>query len=557
MRTPTKTLYPELVDANITNSLEFLQNYTTFLKSIGMSSAGSNEDLTEEAQISIDYRNNLKSGDPVNNISKFFNDLDKKQFKNLNLDYVYYWVKKYHTLPDVIKNKINKNKNSYFSEISDSIGIMANMMNKMSDNTGPIWDFNLDKFGIPFPHAVQLNNKISNNTLELSFELQKKNTSLMRNNLKNLISQTTKLDKQLQQVAADPTQSHSNNLITDIKFYEDFFTQLQSIINNLKNSFSNDYYEFVCYFSNINDKIGYNPRSYLNLQFITNLFFEIDIEGTMQRVDLLQKKLINSMSFKSIKNSISVERLNSGNVIYNTNTINERYLGGVQEFKIPVPISINNNSFLNNNSNLMQIPNNTLSKVNEIFNKIGPDNIPGFSSALNNSQISNTLNTFGLGSLDPTGNLNSISNFILSPITDSIAGFTSLATNPFSILSDSISFTGTKGIPNILPIDDLGSFPEIASLITSTNLKNLDPMSVLSSIESIKNIICNFKLPIIGKIDFSDFINMEFNPKTILAKLKSMIPKFPKKDDFVKFMKNLVPDFKSIFKNIYKKLFEC
>ena len=82
-------------------------------------------------------------------------------------------------------------------------------------------------------------------------------------------------------------------------------------------------------------------------------------------------------------------------------------------------------------------------------------------------------------------------------------------------------------------------------------------MSVLALAENIKNIICNFKLPIIGKIDMSDFINIEFDPKKLLAKLKSMIPKFPKKDEFIKFMKDLVPDFKSIFKNIYKKLFEC
>lgn len=556
MRTPTKTIYPELVDANITNSIDFLQKFTTYLKSIGMSSVGSSEDLTDEAATSINYRNSTKTGDPVTTISNFFNEIDKKELKNFNLDYVYYWVKKYNVLPNVIKNKIKKEKNSYYQEISDSVGTLANMLNKMSDNTGPVWDFNLGKFGIPIPHSIEMTNKISNNTLELSYELQKKNTSLMRNNLKNLISQTTKLDKQLQQVAADPTQSHSNNLVTDIKFYEDFFSNLQSLIDNLKNNFSKDYYEFICYFNTINDKIGYNPRSSQNLQIMANLFFEIDIEGNMQKVDLLQKKLVNSRSFRTIRKALSIERKNSPSP-QNTNTINERFLGGTNEFKLPVPVSLQNASFFNNNSSIMQVPNNALGKINEIFDKIGPDNIPGFSAAFNNSQVSSALNTFGLGSLDPTGGINKITNFVLSPLKDSISGFASLATNPFSILSDSIKISGTSGIPNILPGANLGSFPEIASLVTSTNLKNLDPMSVLALAENIKNIICNFKLPIIGKIDMSDFINIEFDPKKLLAKLKSMIPKFPKKDEFIKFMKDLVPDFKSIFKNIYKKLFEC
>lgn len=110
MRTPTKTIYPELVDANITNSIDFLQKFTTYLKSIGMSSVGSSEDLTDEAATSINYRNSTKTGDPVTTISNFFNEIDKKELKNFNLDYVYYWVKKYNVLPNVIKNKIKKEK---------------------------------------------------------------------------------------------------------------------------------------------------------------------------------------------------------------------------------------------------------------------------------------------------------------------------------------------------------------------------------------------------------------------------------------------------------------
>jgi hypothetical protein len=553
MRTPTRTLYPELLDNNITNSLDFLKEYTSYLENIG---GNSNEDLTDKAQIVIDFYNAKKTGDTIENISTFFNNLDKNKFKNLNLDYVYFWVKKYHTLPDIIKSKINLNKNSYYNEISDSIGILANITNKMSDNTGPVWDFNFTNFGIPQPYSNEMQNKLSNNTKEISYDLQRKNTSLMRNNLKGLLLQTTKLDKQIQQVAADPTQSHSTNLITDFKFFQDFFSSLQSMVDNLKGSFSSDYYEFLSYFSVINDKKGYNPRASENLQFIYNLFFEIDIEGKRQKVDLLQKKLKNSMSSRTNKNAISVERLNSSNVMYNTDSINQNYLGVRNEFKIPIPISIENSNFINQNSSFMQIPNNALSKINDAFEKIGPNNIPGFSAALNN-QISNTLNTFGLGSLDPTSNINSLSNLVLGPLGNSLSEFTSLVTNPFSILSDSIKITGSSGIPSILPFEDLGSFPEIASLVTQTNLNQLDPTSVLSLVESIKNIVCNFKLPIIGKIDFSEFFTVGLDGKALLAKLKSMIPKFPKKDDFVRFMKDLIPDFKSIFKNIYKKLFEC
>ena len=164
--------------------------------------SASRGDLTPFLAISVDYWDAKKSGDPITKLKTFYENLDSRVFDSLNNDFVYYWVKKFNSSIDVIKSLVNVGEASYFNPPSDSIGILANVGYKLDDNSSPIWDFNTSKFGIPSPYPAQLNNKLSPATKTLAYELSQKNTQLMRNNLINLLFTTTKLDKQLKQIAA-------------------------------------------------------------------------------------------------------------------------------------------------------------------------------------------------------------------------------------------------------------------------------------------------------------------------------------------------------------------
>jgi hypothetical protein len=111
-------------------------------------------------------------------------------------------------------------------------------------------------------------------------------------------------------------------------------------------------------------------------------------------------------------------------------------------------------------------------------------------------------------------------------------------------------------MPNVLPSVDPGSFPQIYSLLSNTSFSNLNAGSILGTAQQLKGIICDFKLPIIGKINFNSLTNINIT-KDFQSALNSLVPKIPKIDDFKKALKGLVPDFKQLWSSFYTTFFEC
>lgn len=596
IKTLTRTLYPELVDANIANSTKFLNEYSDYLTAVG-ALADELGDFIDETNASIDYRNALKSGNPVTNVASFFKDLDNKKLKTFNNDFIYFWYKKYQSSLDIIKAEIKKDEEtrfsgsvdrdvdtynnltfsneylegfsatsstrsknySYLGDMSDSIGILANIGFKIDDATGYLWDVQCNK-GVPAPFPPTLHHKVSQNTREISFNLSKKNTSMMRTNLINLQRVSKQSTNALETMAATSVQSHGTNLVGDMNFVVQFYTELPQIVQQLVNQFGQLYYEFISYFNTINDIQGYNPRvaPTYNKQFITNIEFELDVEGTRQKLDLLQKKIMESTSTRTIANTISVERLNAGDPLapnITTNSINNRFLFQEKTYKIPIPASLTEfaTKKLEIAQGVMSLPNQSLNTLNNVLDKININNIPGIDAALG------PLNSLGFGGvLSP---FSEAVNGLVTPARDIIGSIGALTQNPFSILGDSVKINGATN--GILPSIDLGSIPEISALITRTNLGsftsfNLNSIgNVFELAQSVKGIVCNFELPIIGKIDPSFVFDIEFDPDTLYNKLLSMLPKMPTKDDFKKLLNNLTPNFKQIFKNLFDKFFTC
>jgi len=161
----------------------------------------------------------------------------------------------------------------------------------------------------------------------------------------------------------------------------------------------------------------------------------------------------------------------------------------------------------------------------------------------------------------PNVNLTNLNNAVsragvsnLPGIQETLGPTNTLASSVNNIVSNAT--LPVLNMPNVLPSVDPGSFPEIAAILTNTNLKNADANSILALAEQTKETVCNFKLPIIGKIDW-DNITGSFDIDNIEDKIKSLLPKFPKVDDFKNILKDIVPDFKQIWKDFYSRFFEC
>jgi len=78
--------------------------------------------------------------------------------------------------------------------------------------------------------------------------------------------------------------------------------------------------------------------------------------------------------------------------------------------------------------------------------------------------------------------------------------------------------------------------------------------------KQINTIVCDFKLPVIGEVNFDDLFNFNFdNLGSDFEKLIQGIKgKFEKSfNDFAEKLKNLVPNFFNQFKDLFKDIFTC
>ena len=300
MKTAVNTTFPKLTDINFAKNTEFVKKFSNYLDVIG--------DFEAEVGISLDYYNALVTGDVATSLTKFYKNLNDKKLTILNNDFVDFWVKRFSStsepLKQIIYSEVGTDRNSFFTELSDSIGILLNSYNLLDDSTIPFFDYTTSIYGAPNTIPVQLRNKISPTTLQIANDLSKNATILMRNNLKKINLPVPGVDP-----SADALTSHGLNLITDLNSFVLINNSLTVPVFNLIKYYSK-IYSYIAFLNNIGNKNGYNPRDAsektgTNQQFVADLFFSLDVEKIEQTVDLLQRKFKFIMSYSTIKNTIS------------------------------------------------------------------------------------------------------------------------------------------------------------------------------------------------------------------------------------------------------------
>ena len=517
LKTTTKTVYPELVDNLIANSIEFVNKYTDYLGSVG-SIRSSSSDLQNQMNIALQFQKALRSNDPITKLKEFFTDLNDKQCENLNNDFIFYWYKKFQNTFADVQSIFNNKNDVFFKDISDSIGIIANFALKYTDNVSPITDIaNNNRPPSQLPAAIT--SKLSPNALSLYNNLNNSTSLMQKNNLIN-IQKVQSGQYSLSYLTADTTISHGANLITDLKFYQDFYNTLPVLVDRISNMF-NKTLSFVAYFSNINDKIGYNNRNLTNnLQKISNITFNSKIEHTNFKLDILQKPVKQSLSNRTIKNILGTLTQRQQTPV-STTSVNNKFLGKNEKPITLTPVSDSTIALERERAALAEVkqPNIELNSLNMEVNRLGvPD-----TSNNSRSNISSTVNTKEAVKEQPQNN--------------------------------------TSGK---LPSASLGSIPEIAALASNAgNLNSTDPQAILSNIQSLKDLYCNFKLPEINQGDLKNLTSgdVTFNPMQLANMLLGMIPKvtLPKLDDYTQAMKDIIQnlDPEKIWKSFYSKCFDC
>lgn len=298
-----KTILPKLVDINYTQTVDQLKTESNFFDS------SATQNLEKETAVSLDYYTALQNSDVIASLTDFYKNLNEK-LSTLKNDFIDFWVKRFHLTPEPIKTLISQNLNinneSFYTELSDSIGLLVNSGVLIDDATTPFTDYTTDLYTAPNTLPVQVRNKISKTSLAVTYDLSKNTTILMRNNLKG-INLPTRNTNPYTNSTTNP--AHGTNLITDINTFNIIKTNLNSYYTKLNSNFKK-IFSYVQYNSNINNFNGYNPRDTgvvggSNQQLITRDYtFDLMVSKFTQSVDLLLRKTKNLLSYKTNENTI-------------------------------------------------------------------------------------------------------------------------------------------------------------------------------------------------------------------------------------------------------------
>jgi len=516
-------------------------------------------DLRRVAEIAILYNQTKTAPNPIKAQRSFFEKYNTEYFLDLDNNTIFEYYKKFNaSIEDVQSIRISFD--SPLTPVSDCFGLYTNIFSKYSDAVAPPWDFyaptssstfNPSNYktqgGGPFVIPATSLNKLHPTTVSLLKESSSTSTAIFNSSMRNIYKPSKGADIQ----GADQTTSHGINLIPDLTPYIQNYINKKMLTENLKGGFKNTF-DFNTFFSTVNDFTGYNPRNYAsnNLEKMHDIYFDINIEGKIQKVDLLQKKYKHSRSTRTIKKALCIS-------------------GGcreeVQDNNINAPAALG--EAVTSEQRVQNLAKHTpISFTEKANNKIADAQAMLARPSIRVAEVTAKLDQITTTTIPIVNDITK--DALVVPLTDLMSNTVAGITQPVAaLLNSASSLTTTQqtdlNIPTVLPSFDLGSFPQIAGLAASIDPRNVDPVAVLDAAQQAKDIICNFKLPVIGKIDFQavlkgnfDNIGDEFEKfiNSLQRKLTSLIPT---EEELKKQFTSIIPSFKKLFKEFYKKFFEC
>jgi hypothetical protein len=277
-------LAPDLLFTNVADTVTEALNNSTFTSLFGGIA------VNTPMKVTADYWSALTTNDPITNLSIFYRGLDSTAFPTLDNQYISFWLKKFNSSVDLIKNNVYPinpaDNNSFFGSFSDSIGLQANSKIRLTDAVLPISDTQF-KLGAPQTLPVSVNSKVSALTQNILNTAAKVTTGLFRTNIKQIQQPNVYTNAFPQSQTA-----HGQNLVTDLNHYTVIQPAVSQFSQTVYSTFPrvSSYVGFLC---NIGDLMAYNPRDTvnsqntssnnnqnLNQQVSTSLTFNLSVEGT-------------------------------------------------------------------------------------------------------------------------------------------------------------------------------------------------------------------------------------------------------------------------------------
>lgn len=231
--------------------------------------------------------------DVLNTIKDKTANLDSAYgIEKMSEEFVLYWIEKFKTahatVRDAYKQLVTDSTTDMFTDFSDSMGLLTRISDNIDSTVLPLSDPELDRLNlIPRPYNAVLDDKISDNTKLLIFDMSKKNSVLFRNNLFQLLNVTT-----------TNSLPHGENLVTDELYYKRV-KQLSDELNG--------------YVADALGKVA-NMMFYLRTLANTNQQATIDItyneviEESIVQVDLLKNKVQQIPSLRTTVGLLSAQR---------------------------------------------------------------------------------------------------------------------------------------------------------------------------------------------------------------------------------------------------------
>ena len=209
--------------------------------------------------------------------------------KKLNLDFIKFWIDKFNTLSNKIKQAILdktliKNTASVkvnINQISNSIGHLTHLQNILDNNTSPYYDYGNEYTQLNIPIGSAVFNKISKNMIKSITTAEYKTNIILKHNIKAVQNSKVELLEAplLKTGYGYATTAHGDNLVTDIKVNYFLYSIVDELNGILITNISQIIYQLVKLYSFTNNTI---KKTKINMYEFTS----IDNEGQNLKIDI-------------------------------------------------------------------------------------------------------------------------------------------------------------------------------------------------------------------------------------------------------------------------------
>ena len=176
-----KTVDPKLAYLDLANSVDFQKKFTSFTTVA--------EEFLTELEASYDHHTSFVNPDPITAEADFFVNLNNILLVNFDSNFVSFWIDKYNTAHNAVKDKIQEtlgSDNVFFRPFSESMGHLRHSDFVKDRSTQPIFDTDSAVLDIPSQYAGSTEKILDHQTKITTQYMSKLSTAVFRQNIKEL-----------------------------------------------------------------------------------------------------------------------------------------------------------------------------------------------------------------------------------------------------------------------------------------------------------------------------------------------------------------------------------